>query len=142
MMGTRQGRRAVAQSSSASGWAAYFTGIDASRGLLASVVTGAQDGRRADRAPGVAYRLHGIEYDARVDAIAIDVGARASDTPFLRYFVSAPRSIKIEKLSEVTAIEIVDARAERTHIYVYPQSVTLPPEAAGTAMAEVDEAGD
>ena len=110
-MSTRRDRRAAAEASNASGWTAHFQGIDASEGLLASVVPDRHGAVPHDT--GVAYRLHGIGYDARADAIAIDVGEPAAGTSFLRYFVAAPRSIKIDKLPEVTMIEIRDSRGER-----------------------------
>jgi hypothetical protein len=139
-MGTRHTRRSAAEASNPQGWTAYFQGIDASEGLFASVVPDGRGAPHHDK--GVAYRLNGIGYDARADAIAIDVGELATDATFLRYFISSPRSITIDKNPDVTTIEVVDAQGELTHIYVYPEPVTLPREGAGTAAAERDEAGD
>jgi hypothetical protein len=119
-MGTRHIRSAAAQAPDARGWTTHLQEIDTSQRLLASVVP--ERDHVAERAAGVAHRLHGIGYDARADAIAIDVGELAADTTFLRYFIAAPRSIEIEKLPDVTTIVVVDARGERTHIYVYPES--------------------
>ena len=139
-MGTRNGRRAAAEASNERGWTAYLQGLDASKGLLASVVPDRDEA--VPHHTGPVYRLHGIAYDARADAIGIEVGEPAAGTPFLRYFVAAPRSVKIDKLSEVTTIEILDARGERTHVYVYPESVTPAPNEAGTTRSERDEAGE
>ena len=133
-------RHAATRLSDQGDWRAYFQGIDDDGGLLARVVAATEAPAIAHG--GVVHRLHEITYDARADAITVGVREPGAETPFLRYFVSAPRSITIEKHAEVTTIAIVDAHAECTHVYLYPQSVTLPQEAASRTRSERDEAAD
>lgn len=96
-------------------WAVYFESIALhSERWLASVALGwepsDEQGARSPRP------LRTVAYDPECDELEVAVGGEPWQSPTLRYFVAAPRSITVEEFDHTRAVVVDDSRGLRTLI--------------------------
>jgi hypothetical protein len=116
-------------------WGSYFQAIGCGEALLASVVLGTP---AAARHGAVARPLLGIAYDKAAQALTVRVGEN-SERPFLRYFVSGPRSIEVHEDDHGKVIVVVDVSGACTLIHIVSRPHHAPAISPGTATAERGE---
>lgn len=96
-------------------WAGYFGWVSfaSSRMLAAVEVVGEEVGDAPER---VWRPLRAIEYDAEEDLLTLAVGGRDVRCLPLRYFVSAPRVVRVTEATDSWTILVTDATGTRTLI--------------------------
>ena len=101
----------------AADWERYLGGLAADgQSVLTGITLGPADGARSDGWAIGGWSLRAIRFDRRADEIEIDAGRATSGGVGLRYFISCPRSIKVQEHGRDVTISVVDASGARTMI--------------------------
>jgi hypothetical protein len=99
-------------------WIEYFRSIAPDGGgLLASFEVVHEEPSPTPN--GKRRPLHGINYDVAQDVLEFAVGGHAASEPPLRYFISAPRTIKAAESRGGRVIVVEDASGARTLISLF-----------------------
>jgi len=108
-------------------WDAYLGTIAGDGKSVTARITIEAGGKRGESS-AVGWPLLAIRYDANADELEVHVGRDASGGAGLRYFVSAPRAIRVHEDDGARTLIIDDAGGVHTLIHL---SDELPNGASG-----------